>query len=253
MKKNSLLKYEGGIIRILDIRSESVLIIDCIKRTMPKWISRELLVNYQIITEEELQQHTKIHLPNEDTLSKDSRRIATEKNISKQTIRSYLCLYLTYQDIVSLAPMSMLVPKQRRKRNTKELTQDEKNMRWALNKFFYNKNKNSLTTTYTLMLKAKYCNTEGILLPEYPTIHQFRYFYRKTKKLQNYYISRDGIKNYQRNNRPLLGNGVQEYTSSVGTGMLDATVCDIYLVNESGNLVGRPILTSCIDAKHIGG
>ena len=30
--------------------------------------------------------------------------------------------------------------------------------------------------------------------------------------------------------------------------MLDATVCDIYLVNESGTIVGRPILTLCVDA-----
>ena len=30
--------------------------------------------------------------------------------------------------------------------------------------------------------------------------------------------------------------------------MLDATVCDIYLINDEGNLVGRPILTACIDA-----
>ena len=30
--------------------------------------------------------------------------------------------------------------------------------------------------------------------------------------------------------------------------MLDATICDIYLVNEYGGIVGRPILTACIDA-----
>ena len=30
--------------------------------------------------------------------------------------------------------------------------------------------------------------------------------------------------------------------------MVDATPCDIYLVNESGQVVGRPILTACIDA-----
>ena len=66
--------------------------------------------------------------------------------------------------------------------------------------------------------------------------------------MQTYYISRDGLKDYQKNNRPLLGDGIQEYASSVGMGMLDATVCDIYLVNEAGNLVGRPILTACIDA-----
>ena len=30
--------------------------------------------------------------------------------------------------------------------------------------------------------------------------------------------------------------------------MLDSTVCDIYLVNNIGELVGRPLLTACIDA-----
>lgn len=121
-------------------------------------------------------------------------------------------------------------------------------MRWALNKFFYTKNKNSLHVAYIQLLKEKYCDITGNLLPEYPSFYQFRYFYRKTKKMQTYYISRDGIKNYERNNRPLLGDGIQEYASCVGMGMLDATICDIYLINESGNLVGRPILTACIDA-----
>lgn len=46
----------------------------------------------------------------------------------------------------------------------------------------------------------------------------------------------------------MLGDGVQEYASHVGVAMLDATICDIYLVNEAGGLVGRPILTACIDA-----
>ena len=116
-------------------------------------------------------------------------------------------------------------------------TQDEKNMRWALNKFFYTQRKNSLQTAYTLMLKEKYCNSSGLLLPDYPTIHQFRYFYRKHKNMQKFYISRDGLSDYQRNSRPLTGNGIQEFASSVGVGMLDSTICDIYLVNESGGLV----------------
>lgn len=276
MKKNSLWKYEDKIIRVLEFQSETVLVIDCLKRNIPNWVNVELLTDYHIITEEELQMNTQICLPNEDSIPHDAKRfmqehftmiagilpfisdsnqrcdvidkIAADRNISKQTIRNYLCMYLTYQNILALVPMSMLVPRQKKKTAPKELTPDEKNMRWALNKFFYNKNQNSLNAAYTLMLKSKYCDAEGTLLPEYPTIHQFRYFYRKTKKLQNYYISRDGLKSYQRNNRPLLGDGVQEYASFVGTGMLDATVCDIYLVNESGSLIGRPILTACIDA-----
>ena len=56
------------------------------------------------------------------------------------------------------------------------------------------------------------------------------------------------MRQYQRNHRPLLGDGVQEYASHVGVAMLDSTICDIYLVNEAGGLVGRPILTACIDA-----
>lgn len=67
--------------------------------------------------------------------------------------------------------------------------------------------------------------------------------------MENYYISRDGIKDYQRNNRPLLGDGVQEFAPAIGTAMLDGTICDIYLVNESGQLVGRPVLVIACDAN----
>lgn len=165
---------------------------------------------------------------------------AKEMEISKQSIRYYLCLYLAYQNI------SVLMPKS--KSEDRDLTIDEKNMRWGLNKFFYTKNKNSLKTAYTMLLKEKYCDESGQLLPEYPSFYQFRYFYRKHRDMQTYYISRDGLKNYQRNNRPLLGNGVQEFAPNVGVGMLDATVLDIYLIDEAGNLIGRPILTICIDA-----
>ena len=66
--------------------------------------------------------------------------------------------------------------------------------------------------------------------------------------MQTFYISRDGKKNYERNNRPLLGDGVQAFAPNIGVGLLDATICDLYLVDEGGNLVGRPILTACVDA-----
>lgn len=81
--------------------------------------------------------------------------------------------------------------------------------------------KNSLPTAYTLMLKEKYCNESGNLLPEYPSIHQFRYFYRKHRKMETFFISRDGLKSYQRNHRPLLSDGVQEYASAIDVGSQD--------------------------------
>ena len=67
----------------------------------------------------------------------------------------------------------VLAPKERMKE--KELTQDEKNMRWALNKYYYTKAKQSISTAYTLMLKEKYCDGEGRLLelPVHPSIPIF--------------------------------------------------------------------------------
>ena len=268
MKKNSLLKKSDSIIRILDIKESPSLIIDCIKLTVPKWIDISDLTEYSACTEDELLKITGRSLQQVESLDTKSKsyaysrytmiagvlpfisdekercyaisKMAERHNISKQTVKNTLCLYLAYQSISALAPKKYCCDK--------PMTQDEKNMRWALNKYFYTQRKNSLQTAYTLMLKEKYCGANGLLLSEYPSIHQFRYFYRKHKNMQNYYISRNGLKSYQRNNRPLLGNGIQEFAPNIGMGMLDATVCDIYLVNDAGGIIGRPILTACIDA-----
>lgn len=66
--------------------------------------------------------------------------------------------------------------------------------------------------------------------------------------MQNFYISRDGLKKYQRNNRPLTGDRIQSFAPAIGVGMLDSTICDIYLINDASNVIGRPILTACVDA-----
>lgn len=267
MKKNSLWKSREQIIRVLDVKNEKVFVIDCVKRTMPYWVIVDSLSGYEEYTESEMIQRTGAVIPDIEKLDAESRRfirehftmiapvlpfvsdmkqrtyiinqIAAEKNVSKQTIRNYLCLYLVYQNEVVFCP---------KQKEEKELTEDEKNMRWGLNKFYYNQHKNSLSTAYTLLLRAKYCDESGRVLPEHPSVNQFRYFEKKYRKRQNYYISRNGLKDYQKNHRPLLGDGIQEFAPHVGVGMLDATVCDIYLVNDAGELIGRPILTACIDA-----
>lgn len=268
MKKNRsrrVFKIEGTFLRVLDEEEKKILVIDCVKRGMPKWISLSELDKGVEISEEEFIKEMGREIPEEiSTFSKkimherftiisgiipfvgDKRKrslriaeAAEKYMVSQNTVKNYLGLYLAYQDISVLAP--------KRKEEKRELTQDEKNMRWALNKFYYTKEKQSLSTVYTLMLKEKYCDQNGKLADHYPSIHQLRYFCKKTKKLQTYYISRDGLKDYQRNHRPLLGDGVQEFCS-VGVGMLDGTVCDIYLTDDAGHLVGRPILLACVDA-----
>jgi len=263
LKKYDFIKTESGdVFRILSIESDQVLAINCQKKMMPKYYFLDFFSNAEII------ENVLPTLPNMEELSPLERKTAHERftliaaplayisephkrssliaetssqfGISKQSIRSFLCTYLIYQDIAALAP---------RRQKEKELTDDQKNMRWALNKFFYTRNQNSLSTAYAMMLKAKYCDTNGKILSEYPSFNQFRYFYRKTRKLESFYISRNGIKEYQRNRRPLLGDGVQEFAPCIGTSMLDSTICDIHLVNESGQLIGRPILVAACDAN----
>ena len=85
-------------------------------------------------------------------------------------------------------------------------------------------------TAYRYMLKEKYCDENGALVEEYSSFHQFRYFYSKYKKMQSVYISREGMKKYKRDYRPLLGDRISEYASHVGIGEIDSTICDIHLV-----------------------
>ena len=181
MKNNELRKYEDSIIRILDQQQNRVFIIDCINQTMPKWVNDTEISMYQPCTEKELMEKTDIYVQDMESLDVESRKfiychfsmissilpfvtnaekrsqmigvIAEERGISKVTLRHYLCLYLIYQDI------SVFCPKQ--KEIKKELSIDEKNIRWALNKFYYTKYKNTLKTAYTLMLKEKYCDGTG--------------------------------------------------------------------------------------------
>ena len=263
--KNQLLRHDDRIIRLLTFDTD-VLTIDCLKRTMPQWMPIEELhdwvscdetalpspetpiCNLEDLTAEQRKvMHERYSLiaavaPFIDDSTKRSAMIAqmAELNgVSKQTIRKYLCLYLAYQRMEVLAP-----PAQQKER---ELTATERIFRWALNKFYYTQRKHSLPTAYNLMLKEKYTDAAGQLLPEYPPFHRFKYFYQKTRKVQTALISREGKTTYQRDCRPLLGT-VQDFAPAVGTAMLDATVLDIYLVNDAGQLVGRPILTLAVDA-----
>jgi len=273
MEKNQLIKNHGIIYRVLAVDADDVLLLDCIKKVMPQWFKLDEVGGFENCSEEELLSSTETVLAEEQDMSPKARqtvherytviagilpfvgddrlrteaikRIAAEKGISMPTVRSYLCHYLAYQDI------SALLPKER-KTVEKELTEDEKNIRWALNKFYFTRHKNSLKTAYTYMLKERYCDGEGNLLLPYPSFNQFRYFHSKYKTQQTTLISRNGIKDYQRNHRPLLGDGVQEFAPAVGTGMIDSTICDIYLVDNSGNLVGRPVLTIITDSYSSG-
>lgn len=177
-------------------------------------------------------------LDKKKALSRAIKDTAKQYGYSEQTIRNYLAKYQ------ASGCKEALAPKVRAKRE--ELTEYEKNIRWGLNKFYYTSERRSLSDAYTLMLKEKYYRN-GTLVEEHPTMCQFRYYYRKHNKKRNEIISRQGLSAYQRDYRTLLGAGVQDYCPSIGSYMLDSTVCDIYLVNDAGNVIGRPILTVAVD------
>ena len=252
MKQNDVVKVSGNVLRVLEIREDEMLVINCETFAMPYWMKQVEEYEEVELTEEKVERTDKkarerftmisTILPvvgDELERSERIREAAAEFGVSKQTVRKYLCRYLVYQCVECLGIV---------KGEEKELSKDQKNFRWALNKFFYTPKKNTLQTAYKMMLKHKYCDANGELLANYPSFTQFRYFYRKTRNEQNYYISRNGMKDYQKNHRPLIGGGVQNFVSGVGTYMLDSTICDIYLVSEEGRVIGRPILTAAVDA-----
>ncbi len=262
MERNDIIKIESGLYRILSIDIDRVLAIDCIKRTMPKFYPATYFedgekidcLNGDFLPLEDLSPNERKKAQERFTMIANAvsvvdepqqRSLMIEKSamqfgMSKQSIRAFLCSYLVYQDVAVLAP---------RRSKEKELTKDQRNIRYGLNKFFYTRNQNSLPTAYAMMLKEKYCDEYGVLLPEYPSYNQFRYYYRKWRKLEKFYISRMGLKDYQKNKRCLVGDGVQALAPSIGTAMLDSTICDVYLVNDNGQLIGRPILTVACDAN----
>ena len=128
------------------------------------------------------------------------RQIAAEHNIARRTVLQYLWRYWVYQSKNALLPAERPAPEQH------ELTTDEKAIRWALNKYYYTPQRQSLQTAYKMMLRAKYCDAHGTLKPEYPTFWQFRYFFRKNRDPISETISRQGLKAYQRNHRPFTGS-----------------------------------------------
>ena len=256
IKERILLKNNNHLYRVLYLEEYRVFVIDCQKQIMPIWKTYEDFIDYvkadEPVIEEPDAHYKKIayqryHMITDiipvitdiSTRTQEIKKAAKKNHITEQTIRGYLCKYLSTMNIFCLAP---------KKNKKRPLSKDEKNMRKALNRWYYTTKKRTMKHCYLLMLREFYCDEKGQLPEFYPSYYQFRYFYRKYNKKQTEYISRNGLSYYQRNQRPLVGNKVQSFAPTVGMGMLDSTICDIYLVNENRQLIGRPILVLCVDA-----
>jgi hypothetical protein len=61
MENLQLMRKGDSILRILKIKGEEVLVIDCLKRTMPVWVAAAEVDGYVEIDEEELYKATGIY------------------------------------------------------------------------------------------------------------------------------------------------------------------------------------------------
>ena len=260
-KKGDLLKKavnedEYSVLRVVSVSENDVMVIDCIKKSMPKWYGMDELEGYEVEQENEADielsppalkkaydRYNMIssilpYIGNIQVRTQLIHMTAEQHDISEQTVRKYICDYLAANDVVALAPQE---------REQKALNADQQNMRKILNMYFFSTKKRSLKNCFNLMLAKYYCDETGQLLPEHPSIYQFRYFFRKYNQKSKEYISRNGLSFYQRNLRPLIGDGVQGFAGTIGMGMLDSTIANIY-VCSNGEVIGRPELTFCVDA-----
>ncbi len=156
MKKNSLWKHDDTFLRVLEVKADKILVIDCIKRTMPKWVTAAAISDFQKAEESELLSLIPAITSDVELLDTEAKRImherftmiagvlpfagdkklrcklieqvAEEKECSQRTVSNFLCTYLVYQNMNALAP--------KMKSGEEFLSSDEKNMRWALNKYF---------------------------------------------------------------------------------------------------------------------
>lgn len=267
MEINALYACRGVVIRVLGLVGNRALVINCLEKKVPYWLNMETECNWKPMTQEQFLKETKTNFPSFDEITEDKRKLIQERygtislilpfltdeaernsaidicakkfKLSKATIRARLCAFLIHQDI------RVFLPNQTKEE--KPLTNDEKNFRWALNKYYYKAIKIPLVEAYRRMLKDKYCDEDGKLLSKVPSFRRFSYYFQKTATKENLIISREGKGKFLRNNRVMLGNGIRDFCPSIGYGMFDSTICDIFLVNDNGELLGRPILTACVD------
>lgn len=268
MHVNNIISNDKVIFRILEINENNFFVMNCQKYNMPFWIDKNELIGFKILSEIDLLKILNRKIKKYDELTPKEKSMvqnrygtissilpvlsdpvlrkrtiefcASNFKVSKDTIRHRLYEYLIFRDIcIFLSNKSNF---------NKELSLDEKNFRWALNKYYYNSLKLSLKETFRRLLKDKYCDEFGKLKENIPTFRQFNYYFYKSFKKEKQIISREGKGKFMRDHRTLLGNGVRDFCSTIGYGMFDSTICDIFLVNERGELLGRPILTACVDA-----
>ncbi|WP_427392334.1 Mu transposase C-terminal domain-containing protein [Geobacillus icigianus] len=128
----------------------------------------------------------------------------------------------------------------------------------ALNRYYYGPKNLRLQDVYELMLKDFFSDTiqtqDGeeikVLQDKYPTIYQFRYWFKKENNVKKEVSKRLGEEVYQQRYRPITGNATQDAGLGPATlWQVDSTIFDVYLVSSLNRnlIIGRPILYVVVD------
>ena len=76
MQKNDLFKCNGTIYRVVEIGTNKVLVVDCVRLTMPIWMP---LREYSITTFEELLSVTHRAIPTIESLSQEQMKVMHQR------------------------------------------------------------------------------------------------------------------------------------------------------------------------------
>lgn len=130
----------------------------------------------------------------------------------------------------------------------------------GLNRYYYNERKNSLKTTYELIIKDFFTEEKveqnGISIPvltdasKIPTYQQFLYWFKKFNNIRTEVSKRNGSRIYYQKYRTIIGDATQDGDLGPATlWQIDSTIFDIYLVSSFNRdlVVGRPVLYLVID------
>ena len=79
MKKYELLRSGDSIIRVLEVREDKLLVIDCIKQTMPVWVDLSKFDSSKECSKEILLSVTENQLVDVDSMSSEQRKIMYDR------------------------------------------------------------------------------------------------------------------------------------------------------------------------------
>lgn len=164
MKKHDILAAENGEhIRVLLCGEEQSYVVNCQHFRMPFLVASDLLAELQpvpadtysvfvvdedIRTKQRTERNRRLDLIapllddacicDKSHRNKVVRRVAAEHSVARRTLLQYLWRYWVFQSKNALLPAERPSPKPH------ELTADDKAIRWALNKYYYTPQRQSL-------------------------------------------------------------------------------------------------------------